>query len=71
MAGLKIDAVKLERAVLNTTIRKDVLDDFKVYSKVAGIPMNVLLEAFMRQFVNGEYVLKIARENVLTVDLAD
>ena len=69
MPGMKIDVEKLERSVLNTTIRKGVLDDFKVYCKAAGIPMNIVLEAFMRQFVDGEYVLKIAKENVLTVEL--
>lgn len=71
MAGLKIDVEKMERMVLNTTIRKDVLNDFKAYCKAAGIPMNILLEAFMRQYVNGEYVMRIAKENSLIVDLID
>ena len=44
MPGMKIDVEKLERAVLNTTIRKGILEDFKVYCKAAGIPMNIVLE---------------------------
>ena len=71
MSSMKIEVEKQERAVLNTTIRKGVLDEFKVYCKAAGIPMNIVLEAFMRQFVDGEYILKIAKENVLAVELED
>ena len=33
--------------------------------------MNLLLESFMQQFVDGEFVLKIGKANKLNVDLVD
>lgn len=71
MARVKTDAVQQKRAMLNTTINEVVLEDFKVYCKELGYPMNMLLESFMRQFVDGEFVLKIGKSNKLNVDLVD
>ena len=66
MSSLKTDSrVKKEaRAVLNTTIRKDVFDDFKTTCKKTGIPMNTVIEAFMRQFNTGEFYLKLGKEKI-------
>lgn len=71
MARVKSDAVPQERAMLNTTINKEVLDGFKAYCKELGLPMNILIESFMLQFVSGEFVLKIGKANKLNVDLVD
>lgn len=70
MSSLKTSAIAEKRSTLNTTIRKEILDDFKAYCKQTGFPMNMVLEAFMVQFVSGEFTMRIAR-NQLTVDLED
>lgn len=73
MSSLKVD-VKTNannRAMLNTTIDPEVLEAFKAYCKELGYPMNMIIESFMRQFVTGEFILKIGRANRLEVDLQD
>lgn len=70
MSSLKTSAIAEKRSTLNTTIRKEILDEFKAYCKQTGFPMNMVLEAFMVQFVTGEFTMKIAR-NQLTVELED
>ncbi|MGM9927777.1 MAG: hypothetical protein ACI35P_07475 [Bacillus sp. (in: firmicutes)] len=64
MSGIKVDEEiqKIERAPLNTTINKTVFDKFKANCKSAGIPMNILIEAFMRQYNEGGFYLKFGRE---------
>lgn len=69
MPRVKSDAKPQKRAMLNTTINEKTLADFKSYCKELGIPMNVLIESFMVQFVNGEFMLKIAKNNKLNVDI--
>lgn len=71
MTRIKTDAVKNKRAMLNTTINNEVLNEFKAHCKELGLPMNLLLESFMQQFVDGEFVLKIGKANKLNVDLVD
>ena len=58
------------RAMLNTTINKDVLDGFRDYCKEINIPMNVVLEAFMTQFADGQFSLKL-NKNKMIVDIED
>lgn len=57
--------------MLNTTINDEVLGEFKAYCKEFGLPMNVILEAFMSQFINGEFKLKFGKSNNIEVDLDD
>lgn len=71
MARIKSDAKQKPRAMLNTTIDTEVLDEFKAYCKELGLPMNLLVESFMRQFTEGSFVLKIGKNNKLNVDLVD
>lgn len=68
MSRIKADTDKIERGVLNTTIDKDVLDEFKAYCKAAGMPMNTVLESFMKQFTYGEFILKIGKNNRLDIE---
>ena len=63
----KNDASK--RSMLNTTIDKDTLNAFKEYCKECGYKMNMILESFMKQFVAGEFTLKIGKANRLNVDM--
>lgn len=71
MSRIKADASQSKRSMLNTTINEKVLNDFKAYCKELGFPMNMILESFMVQFVDGEFVLKIGKANKLNVDLVD
>ena len=50
------------RSALNTTIKTEVFNEFKKNCKVCGVPMNVLIEAFMRQFNEGGFYLKFGKE---------
>ena len=52
---IKVDAKRVETTALNTKINKEVLDNFKIYCKELGYPLNVLLETFMRQYANGRF----------------
>ena len=47
--------------MLNTTINTEILNDFKGYCKEQGIPMNLLLELFMRDIIHGKFALKFDR----------
>lgn len=67
MSNIKANVQKNERAMLNTTINKCVLDSFKAYCKCAGMPMNTILETFMIQFVSGEFILKIGKSNKIDI----
>lgn len=71
MSRIKTKAVQNKRAMLNTTINEETLVDFKAYCKELGLPMNILLESFMQQFNDGEFVLKIGKNNKIEVDIED
>lgn len=49
------------KAMINTTISKDVLDDFRNYCKEIGCPMNMVLETFMKQFAEGQFYFKLGK----------
>jgi len=56
MAGfIKVEAKKLPTKALNMQINKDIFYDFKVKCKERGLPLNVVIEVFMRQYGNGRY----------------
>lgn len=54
--------------ILNTTIDGYILNDFRKQCRRMGVPMNTILETFMRQFANEEFNLRFGRTNV-KVDL--
>lgn len=58
------------KAMLNTTINKEILDSFRNYCKEINIPMNVVLETFMNQFSDGQFSLKLSK-NQMQVDLEE
>ena len=69
MASLKVDMEKPNnRAALNTTINKEVLEEFKKSCKMSGVQMNTIIEAFMRQYNEGGFYLKLGR-NKTTVEI--
>ena len=69
MSRIKSDAEQKSRTMLNTTIKTDVLREFKDYCKELGYPMNLILDCFMEQFKNGEFNLRIGKNNKLEVDI--
>lgn len=73
MSGMKTDkkVTASNRSMLNTTIETETLNAFKEYCKECGYRMNMILESFMRQFVAGEFVLKIGKANKLNVEVTD
>lgn len=64
MAGyIKVDAEKMPTRALNMQINKEIFYDFKVKCKERGLPLNIVIEVFMRQYGNRKYHLD--KENIL------
>ena len=64
MAGdIKVKAKKLPTKSLNMQINKELFYEFKVKCKERGLPLNVVIEVFMRQYGNDKYHLN--REDIL------
>jgi len=62
--------IKQERAMLNTTINEDVLNSFRDYCKQINCPMNMVLETFMSQFVQGQFSFKLIK-NKMELDIEE
>jgi len=45
---------EINRVNFNTTIQKDILDNFREYCKKKRAPMNQLIEIFMQKCIDGE-----------------
>ena len=60
----KMAEVKQERAMLNTTINKNVLNNFRDYCKGINCPMNMVLETFMEQFADGQFTFKLSKSKM-------
>lgn len=61
MAGfIKVEVEKLETQFINTKINAEIFEDFQKRCKQQNIPMNVVMEAFCRQWANGRYRLNEA-----------
>lgn len=71
MSRLKADTKPVKRDSLNTTIEAETLKALREYSKRTSLPMGMLLEAFMRQLVNGEFHLKFGKNNKIEVDIEE
>ena len=64
MAGfIKVKAKKMPTKALNMQINKKIFYEFKVKCKERGLPLNIAIEVFMRQYGNGRYHLD--EENIL------
>lgn len=57
-----------KKDVLNTTIKTDVLNDFRDMCNNIGLPMGTIIEMFMEGFVNGKFKLGITNGNA-NIDL--
>ena len=64
MAGfIKVEAKKLPTKALNMQINKEIFYEFKVKCKERGLPLNIVIEVFMRQYGNRKYHLD--KEDIL------
>ena len=59
-----------KRAMLNTTINADVLNNFREYCKTINCPMNTVLETFMSQFATGQFVFQLGK-NKMELDITE
>lgn len=50
--------LKKRKVAVNTTVDEVTYKKFKISAQRNGVPMNTLLEAFMRQYNDGEFYLK-------------
>lgn len=68
---IKIDAKQIKRTLLNSIINEEVLNAFNSHCKSLELPMNLLVEFSMEQFVSGKFVLKINKANKIAVGIDD
>lgn len=54
---------RVEVRALNTKVNKEVFEKFKDYCKYSGYPMNVLIETFMQQYANGNFIM--SRDDIM------
>ena len=60
---------KKKKEAFNTTIDSETLDNFRMYCKSIGVSMNLVLETFMVQFADGQFVFKLGKtKNELDLD---
>jgi hypothetical protein len=60
-----------KRPMLNTTINADVLEGFRNRCKENGFSMNMILETFMKQYADGEFYLKLGKNQVKSIEFSD
>jgi hypothetical protein len=58
MGRMKLDR---PRKALNTTIDEEYLNDFREYCDYLNIPMNIILELFMKQFVERQFQVSLIK----------
>lgn len=64
MAGyIKVNAKKMPTKALNMQINSKIFYEFKVKCKERGLPLNIAIEVFMRQYANRRYHLD--KESIL------
>ena len=71
MSRIKADAKTVKRATLNTTIREDLLIEFKNKAKELNLNMNFFLLLFMEGVIDDRFVLTIGKNNKIDVDIKE
>ena len=59
-----VSTIALEKKQLNTPINSLILDDFRKACDQYNLKMNVVLEALMNEFIDGNYKLTVSRHGV-------
>lgn len=57
-----------QKRTFATPVSADVIEDFKVKCKENNMPMNVVIETFMRQYAAGEFEIKFVKGNTKYLD---
>lgn len=60
---VKVEVEKFEMQPIGTRVNSEILKQFQKKCKQQNIPMNVIIEAFARQYIKGEYGLY--EENII------
>lgn len=54
----------VEKKQLNTPVDAKLLEDFKIVCSEYGFKMNVVIEAFMNEFINGDFDIIVSRKGL-------
>jgi hypothetical protein len=57
-SSIRMEVEKLPTHFINTKINSEVYKQFQIRCKQQNIPMNVVIEAFARQYASGRYKLE-------------
>lgn len=60
---IRSNAERVKTKQISAKIDKEVCDDFKDYCKIFGYPINIMIEIFMKQFVDGKFVIECDKNN--------
>lgn len=59
MSGfIRSNAERVKTKQISAKINKEICDDFKDYCKITGYPINIMIEIFMKQFVDGKFLIE-------------
>jgi len=63
--NIKCKEVKGMRKAFTSSIEETIQKDFKEKCNQIGIPQNVMIEMFMKAFINNEIIVKLENNNSL------
>lgn len=63
MSAIKSNESAQEKSVLKTTITSEIYNAFRDTCKRMGVPMNIILESFMKDFNAGSYEFCVRKTN--------
>lgn len=61
---IRSDVERVETKQISTTINKEVCEDFKDWCKIKGYPINVMIEIFMSQYVDGKFLIDLENAKI-------
>ena len=61
----------VKRVAFNALIEPNIREAFKEKCKLNGIKMNIAVEAFMRQFINDDFVLCYHRNREMNFETSE
>ena len=53
-----------KKELFSTTIDSSILSNFRDYCRSVGMNMNIVLETFMAQFADGQFVFKLSKQKM-------
>lgn len=62
MGSLKTEEKAEKRAILSTTINAEIMEKFKERCKADGVPMNIIIELFIKQYNSGNFEIVLERK---------